>query len=71
MPKDRKFARITEYGLFLKLHNTLDNKMKTQVKRKRIILWTVIVVIAILVIMVAINWGSFAEGFEAGGRLAE
>lgn len=45
--------------------------MKTQEKRKRIILWTVLAVIVIVVFTVAMNWGSFAEGVEAGGRLAE
>ena len=45
--------------------------MKTKEKRKRIILWTVLAVIAILVFTVALNWESFSEGIEAGSKLAE
>ncbi|EKD31814.1 MAG: hypothetical protein ACD_77C00245G0008 [uncultured bacterium] len=45
--------------------------MKTQEKRKRIILWTVLAVVVILVFTVALNWESFSEGLDAGSRLAE
>jgi flagellar basal body-associated protein FliL len=49
----------------------LENKIEMKKKGRRIVFWAVVAVVALLVIAVAMNWGSFAEGFEAGGRLAE
>ena len=55
----------------MKIHNTLENKIEMEKKGRRIVFWAVIAVVVLLVIAVAMNWGSFAEGFEAGGKLAE
>ncbi len=60
-----------EYILFLKFHNTLNNKTKMKRERRKIVLWTIVTIMVIIVIAVVLNWGSFAEGFQAGGRLAE
>ena len=40
-------------------------------KGRRIVFWAVVAVVVLIAIAVVINWGAFAEGFEAGGRLAE
>ena len=40
-------------------------------ERRKIVLWTIVTIMVIIVIAVVLNWGSFAEGFQAGGRLAE
>lgn len=55
----------------MKIHNTLENKIEMKKKGRRIVFWAVVAVVVLLVIAVAMNWGSFAEGFEAGGKLAE
>ena len=60
-----------KYLLILKIHNTLENKIEMKKKGRRIVFWAVVAVVVLLVFAVAMNWGSFAEGFEAGGRLAE
>jgi hypothetical protein len=60
-----------KYPLFLELHNTLENKIEMKKKGRRIVFWAVVAVVVLIAIAVVLNWGAFAEGFEAGGRLAE
>jgi flagellar basal body-associated protein FliL len=49
----------------------LENKIEMKKKGRRIVFWAVVAVVVLIAIAVVLNWGSFAEGFEAGGRLAE